>query len=93
VPVVVAGVAWAQHRGIGKVEVRVDDGPWQEASLGAVPSIDTWRQWSWKWDANPGKHRLWVRATDNGGQTQTEDEAPPVPDGATGWHNVEVTVG
>jgi DMSO/TMAO reductase YedYZ molybdopterin-dependent catalytic subunit len=91
-PVVVAGVAWAQHRGIGKVEVRVDEGPWQEASLGAVPSIDTWRQWSWQWDAKPGKHRLWVRATDNGGQTQPEDKAPPVPDGAAGWHNVEVTV-
>jgi DMSO/TMAO reductase YedYZ molybdopterin-dependent catalytic subunit len=91
--VVVAGVAWAQHRGIGKVEVRVDDGPWREASLGAVPSIDTWRQWSWQWDAKPGKHRLWVRATDNGGQTQPEDKAPSVPDGATGWHNVEVTVG
>jgi DMSO/TMAO reductase YedYZ molybdopterin-dependent catalytic subunit len=92
-PVVVAGVAWAQHRGIGKVEVRVDDGPWREASLGAVPSIDTWRQWSWQWDATPGRHRLWVRATDIGGQTQPEDEAPPVPDGATGWHNVEVTIG
>ncbi|NJC73647.1 molybdopterin-dependent oxidoreductase [Planosporangium thailandense] len=91
-PVVVAGVAWAQHRGVGKVEVRVDDGPWREASLGAVPSIDTWRQWNWQWDAKPGRHRLWVRATDNGGQTQPEDEASPAPDGATGWHNVEVTV-
>jgi DMSO/TMAO reductase YedYZ molybdopterin-dependent catalytic subunit len=90
--VVIAGVAWAQHRGISKVEVRVDDGPWQAASLGAVPSIDTWRQWMLEWDATPGKHRLWVRATDNGGQTQTEDEAPPAPDGATGWHHIEVTV-
>jgi DMSO/TMAO reductase YedYZ molybdopterin-dependent catalytic subunit len=90
--VVVAGVAWAQHRGIGKVEVRVDDGPWQTASLAAVPSIDTWRQWSWEWDARPGRHRLWVRATDNGGQTQPENEQPPVPDGATGWHHIEVTV-
>jgi DMSO/TMAO reductase YedYZ molybdopterin-dependent catalytic subunit len=92
-PTVVAGVAWAQHRGIGKVEVRVDDGPWQQASLGAVPSIDTWRQWSWQWDARPGRHRLWVRATDNGGRTQPEAEAPPAPDGATGWHNVELTIG
>ncbi|MCW2642969.1 MAG: molybdopterin binding oxidoreductase [Dactylosporangium sp.] len=90
--VIVAGVAWAQHRGIGKVEVRVDDGTWHPATLGAVPSIDTWRQWSWEWEAAPGRHRLWVRATDNGGQTQPEDERPPVPDGATGWHHVEVTV-
>jgi DMSO/TMAO reductase YedYZ molybdopterin-dependent catalytic subunit len=91
--VTVAGVAWAQHRGVGKVEVRVDDGNWQPATLGAVPSIDTWRQWSWDWDARPGRHRLWVRATDNGGQTQPKDEQPPVPDGATGWHHIEVTVG
>jgi hypothetical protein len=91
--VIVAGVAWAQHHGVSKVEVRVDDGPWHVASLGAVPSVDTWRQWSWEWDAPPGVHRLRVRATDNGGQIQPEDEQPPVPDGATGWHHIEVTVG
>jgi DMSO/TMAO reductase YedYZ molybdopterin-dependent catalytic subunit len=90
--VVVAGVAWAPHRGIARVEVRVDDGPWQQATLGAVPSIDTWRQWTWEWDAPVGSHRLWVRATDNGGQTQPSDERPPAPDGATGWHNIEVTI-
>jgi hypothetical protein len=91
-PVMVAGVAWAQRRGIAKVEVRVDDEPWQEARLAAVPSIDTWRQWTWLWTATPGKHRLQVRATDNGGQTQTEVEAPPDPDGATGWHTIDVEV-
>jgi DMSO/TMAO reductase YedYZ molybdopterin-dependent catalytic subunit len=90
--VTVAGVAWAQHRGVSKVEVRVDDGPWQQATLGAVPSIDTWRQWTWAWDATPGKHVLTVRATDNGGETQPSDERPPAPDGATGWHRVNVTV-
>jgi DMSO/TMAO reductase YedYZ molybdopterin-dependent catalytic subunit len=90
--VTVAGVAWAQHRGIGKVEVRVDDGPWQTATLGAVPSVDTWRQWSYAWTATPGQHTLAVRATDNGGQTQVQDEAPPDPDGATGWHTITVSV-
>jgi DMSO/TMAO reductase YedYZ molybdopterin-dependent catalytic subunit len=90
--VVVAGVAWAQRRGISKVEVRVDDEPWQPATLAAVPSIDTWRQWSWAWPAKPGRHRLTVRATDNAGQTQPEDEVPPAPDGATGWHRVDVSI-
>jgi DMSO/TMAO reductase YedYZ molybdopterin-dependent catalytic subunit len=90
--VTVAGVAWAQHRGVSKVEVRVDNGPWQQATLAAVPSIDTWRQWKWTWTAAPGRHRLQVRATDNGGQAQTEDHADPFPDGATGWHTVDVTV-
>jgi hypothetical protein len=89
---VVAGVAWAQHRGISKVEIRVDDGPWQVATLAAVPSVDTWRQWRYEWDAGPGRHRLTVRATDNGGATQTADERAPAPDGATGWHQIEIEV-
>jgi DMSO/TMAO reductase YedYZ molybdopterin-dependent catalytic subunit len=91
-PVVVAGVAWAQHRGISRVEVRVDDGPWQPADLASTASIDTWRLWSWRWDATPGRHRLTVRATDNAGEVQTEALAPPAPDGATGWHEIEVNV-
>lgn len=91
-PVMVAGVAWAQHRGVSAVEVRVDDGPWQQAQLAAVPSVDTWRQWSWPWQATPGKHRLQVRATDSTGQVQTRQVHKPLPDGATGWHTIKVTV-
>jgi hypothetical protein len=90
--VTVAGVAWAQHRGISKVEVQVDSGAWNTATLAAVPSVDTWRQWSFNWDATPGQHKLTVRATDNSGATQTEQMAPPDPDGATGWHTISVNV-
>ena len=90
--VMVAGVAWAQHRGVSAVEVRVDDGPWQQAQLAAVPSVDTWRQWSWQWQATPGEHRLQVRATDNTGQVQTGQVHNPLPDGATGRHTIKVTV-
>lgn len=89
---VAAGVAWAQHRGISRVEVRVDDGPWQEATLAAEPSVDAWRLWRLDWDATPGRHTLTVRATDGTGETQTEQVAPPAPDGASGWHSVGVTV-
>ncbi|WP_436837765.1 molybdopterin-dependent oxidoreductase [Micromonospora chersina] len=92
-PVTVAGVAWAQHRGIRKVEVRVDGDPWQEATLAPTPSVDTWVQWSWRWDATPGEHTLQVRATDAAGETQPERRRPVAPDGATGWHTVKVTVG
>lgn len=91
-PVVVAGVAWAQHRGISRVEVRVDDGPWQEATLAEEPSVDSWRLWRLAWDAPAGDHTLTVRATDGTGETQTEQTAPPAPDGASGWHTVDVTV-
>jgi hypothetical protein len=91
--VTVAGVAWAQHRGISRVEVQVDEGPWEEATLAAAVSTDTWRQWSWRWPATSGKHRLRVRATDSTGATQTDAPAPPEPNGATGWHELEVHVG
>lgn len=88
----VAGVAWAQHRGIDRVEVRVDGGPWHEARKAKVPSADTWRQWVHYWDAEPGEHELQVRATDGRGRTQTSRENSPLPDGATGWHTASVTV-
>ncbi|WP_405982865.1 molybdopterin-dependent oxidoreductase [Streptomyces sp. NBC_00158] len=90
--VTIAGVAWAQHRGITRVEVRVDDGPWQDADLAAQASADTWRQWSLPWKATPGGHTVTVRATDGTGQTQTEQRARTIPDGASGWHSVFVTV-
>jgi DMSO/TMAO reductase YedYZ molybdopterin-dependent catalytic subunit len=90
--VAVAGVAWAQHKGVDAVEVRVDSGPWQQARLAAVPGIDTWRQWVWEWDATPGNHTLLARATDATGYTQTAMLAPPEPNGATGYPTVSVTV-
>jgi DMSO/TMAO reductase YedYZ molybdopterin-dependent catalytic subunit len=90
--VVVAGVAWAQHTGIDRVEVRVDDGAWIEAALATQDTIDTWRQWRWEWDATPGEHTLTVRATDAGGRTQPATRTPPFPSGATGWHQISVSV-
>ena len=90
--VAVAGVAWAQHRGIDRVEVRVDGGPWQLADLAAEDTVDTWRQWVWQWPAEPGSHRIEVRATDRTGYTQTDARVGTIPDGATGWHSVVVGV-
>lgn len=91
-PAVAAGVAWAQHRGIAKVEVQVDDGDWQPATLAAEDTIDTWRQWTFRWNATPGNHRLTVRATDGDGQVQTTDRAAPRPNGSSGLHNTVVMV-
>ena len=89
----VAGVAWAQHKGIDAVHVRVDNGPWSQATLAAVPGIDTWRQWVWEWDAPRGNHLIEARATDATGYTQTTAEAPPEPNGASGYPMALVTVG
>jgi len=88
----IAGVAWAPSRDIVRVEVQVDDRPWAEASLGERVSDHTWRQWVYLWDAEPGEHRLRVRATDGTGETQTEEVHAAPPDGATGWHTIEVNV-
>jgi DMSO/TMAO reductase YedYZ molybdopterin-dependent catalytic subunit len=91
--VVIAGVAWAQHVGIKLVEIQIDGGAWAEATLAATVSSDTWRQWSYSWQATEGKHTIRVRATDNSGYTQTSAPADPAPDGATGWHSAQVSVG
>lgn len=92
-PVKFGGVAWAQNRGVRAVEVRIDDGVWQPAELGASYSNATWRLWSFPWQAKtPGKHSITVRATDNTGAVQTADRVGTVPDGATGWHMVDFTV-
>ncbi|WP_067653508.1 molybdopterin-dependent oxidoreductase [Nocardia harenae] len=89
----VAGVAWAQHRGIVAVEVQVDDGPWEQARLAADVSVDTWRQWVYEWNATPGPHTLRARSTDGTGEVQTAEVAAAVPDGASGYPAVFVRVG
>jgi len=91
--VTVAGVAWAQHKGIEAVEVRVDNGQWQAATLAPAPNIDTWVQWVYQWDnAQPGTHLIEARATDKTGYTQTSVQEPVAPNGATGYPASQVTV-
>jgi DMSO/TMAO reductase YedYZ molybdopterin-dependent catalytic subunit len=90
--IAVAGVAWAQHKGVAAVEARVDGGPWHETRLAAAPDIDTWRQWVWEWDATPGNHLLQARATDKTGYTQTALQAQPAPNGASGYPGVSVVI-
>lgn len=90
--VAIAGIAWAPTRSIERVEIQVDDNRWVSAELSKNMSINSWRQWVYAWDATPGKHRIRCRATDGSGYTQTSDVRPPAPDGATGWHTIEVTV-
>lgn len=88
---VLAGTAWAQHTGIAAVQVSVDGGPWQEAELAAVSSADTWRQWVLRTGLPDGAHTARVRAVDRDGTVQTDDQAPPAPDGASGWHERSFT--
>jgi DMSO/TMAO reductase YedYZ molybdopterin-dependent catalytic subunit len=90
--VAVAGVAWAQHRGITGVQVQIDDGEWQDAKLSGEVSTDTWRQWLYQWDAQEtGTHTIRCRAVDPTG-VQTDQVQGVMPDGATGWDSRSVTV-
>ncbi len=89
---VVAGTAWAQPKGVAKVEVRADGGPWRETELAAEVSDSTWRMWRVELDLKPGNHTVECRATDKSGYTQDQARLDPVPDGATGWHSISFTV-
>ena len=88
----VAGVAWAPTRGIAKVEVSIDGGPWVEAALDPTLGPDSWRLWRHEWGATAGEHTITVRATDGTGLVQAAARTPPRPDGATGYHTVRVEV-
>ncbi|MFL6060108.1 MAG: molybdopterin-dependent oxidoreductase [Marmoricola sp.] len=89
----VGGSAWAQHTGIEHVEYQLDGGSWQQATLGKVPDLDTWVQWSGEVDVAHGKHTLVVRATDRSGYTQTSVRTDVIPSGATGWHTIHFEAG
>lgn len=88
----VGGTAWAHGVGVGRVQVRVNGGPWQDAALGPEAGVDYWRQWLWQWDAPAGVHELQCRVVDAAGAAQSEQDVEPFPDGATGLHTVRVTV-
>jgi DMSO/TMAO reductase YedYZ molybdopterin-dependent catalytic subunit len=89
----IGGIAWAGDRGIQKVEIQVGDGEWVEATLRTPPlSPLTWVQWRYDWQAEPGSHRIQVRATDGTGALQIEAEQGVRPDGATGYHSKSVRI-
>lgn len=60
---IVGGIAWAQHVGIEKVDIRIDGEAWRPATLGPQVTDDYWRQWYYEWDAERGQHFIAVRAT------------------------------
>ena len=90
--VVVGGRAWHQHTGVGSVELSVDGGPWQQATLAAPIGTDAWRLWSWTWAATSGNHQLRVRMRDLDGTPQDATVRPVFPGAATGLHTISVDV-
>ena len=93
--VAIGGVAWAVHRGVDAVQIRIDGGEWREAELGSVPSADTWVQWVYRWDTSDverGGHTIEVRAIDGDGEPQPEEPAAVAPDGAQGYHRIALDI-
>ncbi len=91
--VAVAGMAWAQHRGIRSVQVQIDDGPWRDATLSGDVGVDVWRQWAYQWIATePGTHTIRCRAVDGDGAVQTDQVQGVMPDGSTGLDSRQVMV-
>ncbi len=93
--VTAVGTAWAPGRGIRRVEVRYDDGPWRDATLATGVNPFIWRMWRHTEVLRPGSHSITVRATDGNGEVQPEERVDPInpgPDGATGWYEVQFSV-
>ena len=90
----IAGLAWAVHRGVSKVEISIDDSDeWLDCELAGVPTDDTWRQWRYRWqDATPGDHDVRARAYDGAGEPQPQEPKSVAPDGAQGYHRVRFEV-
>jgi DMSO/TMAO reductase YedYZ molybdopterin-dependent catalytic subunit len=90
----VQGLAFAGIRGVSQVEVSVDEGKsWHRATLHPPLSVSSWVFWHWMWHVpQPARYTLMVRATDGTGKLQTSEEAEPAPEGASGLHQVTVTV-
>jgi len=92
---VVTGWAIADQSGVRKVEVSTDGGStWNEAQIfsNPVPSL-VWAFWKYVWINPPkGKQSIEVRATDGNGKLQTSHSSGEWPDGATGYHQVDVEV-
>jgi DMSO/TMAO reductase YedYZ molybdopterin-dependent catalytic subunit len=91
--VITAGMAWAQHTGIAKVQVSVDNGDWQTADLSEELTADTWRQWRCELSGlSRDTHTVSVRAIDADGNIQTSQRRPAIPGAATGLHDRQFTV-
>ncbi|HEX4473352.1 MAG TPA: molybdopterin-dependent oxidoreductase [Nocardioides sp.] len=89
----VGGLAWQQNTGISAVQVQLDGGGWQPATIAKKNITDSWVQWVATVDASAGHHQLAVRAVNDDGQVQTAVRADPVPNGASGWHTIQFQAG
>ena len=90
---IVGGVAWAQDAmGVAKVQVKVDGGAWQDATLGPDVNNVYWRQWFYEWDAPEGQHSVAARVITGSGDEQVAVRAEPFPEGSSGIQTLIIRV-
>ena len=91
--VTIDGIVFAGDRGISKVEVSTDNGStWKAARIKEPLSQYTWVLWTAELNQpdNNKEYRVMVRATDSTGTVQTNKITNPFPNGATGYHIINV---
>lgn len=88
----VRGIAFAGNRRISAVEVRFNGGPWQSATLDPEFSPYAWRFWGYTAILGAGHYDVEARARDGAGALQTSQQAPTLPDGASGYHRIALDV-
>jgi DMSO/TMAO reductase YedYZ molybdopterin-dependent catalytic subunit len=72
----ISGPVWGGQQPIAAVDVQIDEGPWQRATLEPSRGKYAWRLWSLAVrNLAPGTHRLHSRATDASGAVQPTPDA------------------
>jgi DMSO/TMAO reductase YedYZ molybdopterin-dependent catalytic subunit len=67
----VLGFVLNDGRPLKSVEVQIDDGPWQKATLDPSNTRYSWKLFTYRWEgAKPGEHTLVSRVTDANGLVQ-----------------------
>ena len=67
------------------VEIKIDEGPWQEAMIDPQSTRYSWKLFTLDWDASPGDHTLISRVTDANGNVQLTEEE--MPEKVSRWEN------
>jgi len=80
----VGGVSFAGSRGIQRVELRADQGPWSPVELEASLSQYCWTRWKGELRIAAGAQFVEARAMDGEGKWQASVERPLFPDGVSG---------
>ena len=83
----VIGAAWGAP--IDRVEVQIDDGPWQPATIDRTEEAPyAWKIWHYDWaNPTPGEHSVTSRAIDTAGNVQPAMDEPVITNKHTYWES------